>query len=144
MISCACGCGRMLERCDSRGRPRSYIAGHQSRRRTPARSRAARRNIKRAQKDGHWNQGHINGPAEPYSTTVAWALALRKVYQDRCMRCGWHEGRCDAHHIIPRSEGGANTIDNGIILCPNCHRLATSGVLTIDDARLIKSRASSS
>jgi 5-methylcytosine-specific restriction protein A len=25
------------------------------------------------------------------------------------------------HHIVPRSKGGADTIDNLVALCPNCH-----------------------
>ncbi|MHB2155765.1 HNH endonuclease [Calditrichota bacterium GD2] len=28
----------------------------------------------------------------------------------------------EIHHIIPLSEGGSDTIDNVIALCPNCHR----------------------
>ena len=29
--------------------------------------------------------------------------------------------RLEAHHIIPRSEGGRNTLANGIALCSFCH-----------------------
>jgi len=35
--------------------------------------------------------------------------------------CGAKAGRCDAHHIIPWSEGGLTDIDNGILLCPYHH-----------------------
>ena len=28
-----------------------------------------------------------------------------------------------AHHVIPRSCGGADTLENMILLCPNCHGL---------------------
>lgn len=37
----------------------------------------------------------------------------------RCCRCG--EIGVEVHHIVPQSEGGANTIDNAAPLCPNCH-----------------------
>mgnify|MGYP001611092206 FL=1 len=42
---------------------------------------------------------------------------------DMCQRCGWGNGRCDVHHIIPRSKGGTNEKQNLVILCPNCHRI---------------------
>ena len=28
----------------------------------------------------------------------------------------------EIHHIVPLSQGGSDTIDNVIALCPNCHR----------------------
>ena len=41
----------------------------------------------------------------------------------KCVICGWDESTCDIHHIIPKSQGGSNTSDNLIIVCPNCHRV---------------------
>jgi len=35
--------------------------------------------------------------------------------------CGAKAGGCDAHHIIPWSQGGLTDIDNGILLCPYHH-----------------------
>jgi hypothetical protein len=35
--------------------------------------------------------------------------------------CGAKAGGCDAHHIIPWSQGGLTDIDNGILLCPFHH-----------------------
>jgi len=35
----------------------------------------------------------------------------------------------DAHHIIPRSEGGQHYVENGILLCPNHHREADQKLL---------------
>lgn len=35
----------------------------------------------------------------------------------RLPRCGAH-----AHHIIPRAEGGVDTIDNGVTVCISCHQ----------------------
>lgn len=40
-----------------------------------------------------------------------------------CSLCGWNESTCDIHHIIPKSKGGNNELDNLIIICPNCHRV---------------------
>ncbi|MGD1834179.1 MAG: HNH endonuclease, partial [Nitrososphaeraceae archaeon] len=39
----------------------------------------------------------------------------------------------DACHIIPFSEGYNDTINNGIALCPNLHRVFDRGLISIDD-----------
>lgn len=52
---------------------------------------------------------------------VTWGYAVKLYYGDRCIKCGWNETTCDADHIIPREQGGLNTIQNGQVLCPNCH-----------------------
>lgn len=47
-----------------------------------------------------------------------------------CQLCGLpapfsgHDGQpyLEAHHIVPASEGGADSIENVVALCPNCHR----------------------
>ena len=41
-----------------------------------------------------------------------------------CSICGWNEASCDLHHIIPTFQGGSDTDDNAVILCPNHHRMA--------------------
>lgn len=52
-----------------------------------------------------------------------------------CAICGWNKAICDVHHIIPRKNGGDNSNDNLIVLCPNCHREIHSGMsnYTIED-----------
>lgn len=48
-------------------------------------------------------------------------------------KCEWCEERTDSpevHHIKPRSEGGPNTKDNLIVLCPECHRKADTDYLS--------------
>lgn len=30
----------------------------------------------------------------------------------------------EVHHVVPLSEGGSDTVDNAIAVCPNCHRRA--------------------
>ena len=50
--------------------------------------------------------------------------AVLRIKGNKCERCGWAEARCDVHHITPRAEGGKNFVSNGVVLCPNCHRVA--------------------
>lgn len=44
----------------------------------------------------------------------------------KCAICGWSESTCDIHHIIERKNGGTDSLDNLIIVCPNCHRVIHS------------------
>lgn len=48
---------------------------------------------------------------------------VRCYYGDFCHECGWNKGPCEVHHIIPASVGGKSSINNAIVLCPNCHSL---------------------
>jgi len=43
-----------------------------------------------------------------------------------CNACEWRvlEGAICAHHIVPLSCGGESTLENLILLCPNCHAVA--------------------
>ena len=60
---------------------------------------------------------------------------------DSCVVCGFNApnslyGGCDAHHIIPLSEGGANDpYNNGAVLCRNCHVLAHKGNISIEQLK---------
>jgi len=38
-----------------------------------------------------------------------------------CQICG-NKKNLEVHHIIPRSKGGTNVVENGITLCKNCHK----------------------
>lgn len=58
-----------------------------------------------------------------YATKASWTPAVKRVLGTSCQRCHWNEAECDCHHIIPRSQGGKNTINNAVVLCPNCHRV---------------------
>ena len=55
------------------------------------------------------------------ATTQHWARICKAHYGDKCSICGWCKTTCDVDHVIPRKEGGLNTINNGKVLCPNCH-----------------------
>ena len=48
-----------------------------------------------------------------------------------CSYCGWHvEGVIgDIHHILEKKNGGGDNMENLTYLCPNCHRLAHSGLI---------------
>lgn len=39
----------------------------------------------------------------------------------RCQSCGLHECRLHVHHLVPRSAGGTDHLDNLVTLCPDCH-----------------------
>ena len=60
-------------------------------------------------------------------------LASRKQYsgitretfdklQKKCLICGFDK-IIDVHHLIPKSKGGSNSVDNLIVLCPNHHKM---------------------
>lgn len=73
-----------------------------------------------------WNSGLSftrKGDDEVFRSKKAWTDAVIKKRGNSCERCGWSTARCDAHHILPRSKGGLNTIHNARVLCPNCHRI---------------------
>lgn len=73
-----------------------------------------------------WNKGksYTNKPdGYVFSTKGAWAEAVMREKGTSCNRCGWSKARCDVHHIIPKSKGGKNTVSNGEVICPNCHRV---------------------
>ncbi|WP_162924971.1 HNH endonuclease signature motif containing protein [Mycetocola zhujimingii] len=38
---------------------------------------------------------------------------------------------CEAHHIVPHSEGGPTHIDNGVLFCWFHHRMVDTGVFTV-------------
>ena len=60
------------------------------------------------------------------------------AFDFKCAVCGWHlpanghnhQRGCAFHHIVPVCEGGANTEENLILLCPNCHTMAHAGYIT--------------
>jgi len=53
----------------------------------------------------------------PFSEKVK--LEIKKKALQRCCIC--HNIGIEIHHIIPQSEKGPNTIENGAPLCPSCH-----------------------
>lgn len=73
-----------------------------------------------------WNAGltyQTHGDERVFKNKKAWSKAVIRVKGNACQRCGWNAARCDVHHIVQRSAGGLNTISNGEVICPNCHRV---------------------
>lgn len=48
------------------------------------------------------------------------------ILNRKCEACGWDKAPCDRHRVKPEI---GYTIANVRILCPNCHRLETLGML---------------
>lgn len=115
---CACDCGgeRVVAQ-NNLTRPAGTRSCGCLTREAAARRRAA---------EGVWNDGKsyaIGDGEHCYRNTRAWSKAVLRHYGNGCMACGWDKARCDAHHRVPKSRGGLHTISNGIVLCPNCHRV---------------------
>lgn len=47
---------------------------------------------------------------------------LKMRYGKRCMLCLKKFDDLQFHHIKPLKEGGINTVENGTLLCENCHK----------------------
>ncbi len=77
-----------------------------------------------------WNVGltyQNHSDERVYKNKKAWAKAVVRVRGATCERCGWDKARCDVHHRVARCDGGLNTISNGEVICPNCHRVEHEG-----------------
>jgi hypothetical protein len=49
-----------------------------------------------------------------------------------CALCGWM-GPCDHHRKVKgKTKGAGYVLGNVVIVCPNCHRLITRGMLVVD------------
>jgi len=85
-------------------------------------------------------------PSGPDRTV--WEAAKRQA-NGLCQLCGLpapftgHDGQpfLEAHHIVPLGEGGTDTPENVVALCPNCHRKMHVLALEADVARLKKKAA---
>lgn len=66
--------------------------------------------------------------ADSCGRTVPYALQQACFKRDHwtCVRCGYqgtpNAGDLNADHVIPRGEGGADTLDNLETLCVPCHQ----------------------
>lgn len=119
---CQCECGKQ-----------KAVSSNSLRRKNPVHSCGCM-NHTRAQgkrrSDGAWNEGKsyaISGGAHCYKTRHGWAKAAILHYGNKCERCGWDAARCDVHHREPKAGGGLHTIENAVVLCPNCHRIEHAG-----------------
>jgi hypothetical protein len=69
-----------------------------------------------------------------------------KLFKDiPCEICQWNKASRDLHHIINVSNGGSNTLDNIICVCPNCHRMIHQNFISEDSIKIaIENRTISS
>ena len=77
------------------------------------------------------------------------AHSVYRAYNSSCAICGWRatdeliisKGKIqyaygnEIHHITPIAEGGRETADNIILLCPNHHKQADLGILSREELR---------
>lgn len=67
--------------------------------------------------------------------TSKWqARQARLRDSDRCVVCGF-DLVTDVHHVTPRHQGGADELSNLLTLCPNHHRLAHIGIISLEHLR---------
>lgn len=79
----------------------------------------------------HW--GYQKGPNYGFANVKA-ACLNRDNYTCQC--CKTKKGTLHAHHIIYRRNGGADTLDNLITLCEECHKKLHRGELESFEAKL--------
>lgn len=79
----------------------------------------------------HW--GYQKGLNYGFGNAKA-ACLNRDNYTCQC--CGTKKGTLHVHHIIYRRNGGADTLDNLIILCEKCHKLLHEGKLVEFELKL--------
>lgn len=142
MVPCACECGEKIGKWDDHGRERRYVLGHQTRTKSPLQIAAASRNMQQNRGES-WNLGksYTLASKRVYANQGSWMNAVKRTYGDACMACGWAAAPCDCHHILPRSEGGPNSVENAVVLCPNCHRLAHHGHFSAEALRAIREQS---
>lgn len=48
------------------------------------------------------------------------------IDNSKCENCGWNKSYCDRHRLIPKLGYMKSNVK---VLCPNCHRLISFGLL---------------
>lgn len=75
------------------------------------------------------NNGNYKGGKWKY---IQGQTRIRDSY--KCAICGF-DMVTDIHHITPKSKGGTDNFDNLITLCPNHHRMADWGIISVEHLR---------
>jgi len=77
---------------------------------------------------------------------TAGARKLKELYGNRCQVCGYAleaasgSIHSEAHHLRPLHEGGADTPDNMVVLCPRHHAELDYGAILVDESGAIAGR----
>jgi len=79
------------------------------------------------------NNPELTGKAYQESNRLDENLRMATLMRDgyECRKCGKKDCQLEAHHIIPRSRGGKDTIRNMITLCHICHDRVHEGKIEI-------------
>ena len=80
------------------------------------------------------NDPTLEGVAYQKTNRLGENLRLACLMRDdfTCRICHAKDCRMEAHHIVPRSEGGKDTIKNLATLCDKCHDDLHAGKVTLD------------
>lgn len=68
----------------------------------------------------------VSRPGERNTTSIPPAVRRRVLahFRHKCQRAGCrHTQYLEAHHVIPRSQGGSNNFENLTCLCSSCHKI---------------------
>jgi len=68
-----------------------------------------------------------------YTSDGTFRVLARREFIDRCALCGWDLAPNDVCHVVARKNGGPNTVDNVVMLCPNHHRLFDRGAIPVEE-----------
>lgn len=139
------------ETCDSRHRPasgggtvtgeglRRILQGLQARAATEDQrfelqleSRLADRRMPTAKPEGVVAPTRVRSSATSFRRSVEVAAWVLKHARGKCELCSepapfvrvTGEGYLEVHHVQPLAEGGPDTVENAVAVCPNCHRAA--------------------
>jgi hypothetical protein len=117
MIECGCGCGVKFERADDRGRPRSFLPGHQWRgRRRPEKTKPY---------------------GESSATTAREMARRRKGNRSRCelAHIGGCGGRIEVAHL-DHDPWNNNDPANLKALCASHHKLYDNGRIDLSNPQM--------
>jgi len=73
-----------------------------------------------------------------YTSPSTFRLMIRREFFDRCAICGWDTTPCDVAHIIDRKDGGPDSLENVVMLCPNHHRAFDMKLIPVETIRLAR------
>jgi hypothetical protein len=139
------------ETCDSRHRPangggtvtgeglrrilqglRARAATEEQRFELQLEARLADKNVPVTKPAGVVAPTRVRGSAASFRRSVEVAEWVLKHAKGKCELCGnpapfvrvTGEGYLEVHHVQPLAEGGPDTVENTVAVCPNCHRAA--------------------